>query len=300
VVVSSFNRAVLDHRLTLGSLVVVLAYLRQMYDPLQEVSTEVAGLQDSMASAGRAFELLDEPVEVVEDPDPVPLHRAVGELELRDVSFHYAGSGWALHRVSFRVPAGCRLALTGRTGAGKTTVLSLLSRYFDPQLGQVLLDGIDVRRYRVADLRAQFAVVLQEPVLFSFSIAENIRYGRPDATDDEIARAAVAAGADEFIRRLPDGYDTLVGERGMTLSGGERQRIALARAFVKDAPILVLDEPTSSLDIRTEAEILAAVERLMAGRTCILITHRESALWSCDATVRIEQGRLVSRAGAVA
>jgi ATP-binding cassette subfamily B protein len=181
----------------------------------------------------------------------------------------------------------------GTTGAGKTTLVNLLTRFYDPSAGQILLDGVDLCDYRLADLRNQFAIVLQEPVLFSTSIAENIAYARPGASEEDIIAAARAANAHEFIVNLPDGYQTRVGERGLRLSGGERQRIALARAFLKDAPILILDEPTSSVDVRTEAGIMEAMERLMRGRTTFLIAHRLSTLQDCDLLARVENGRLV-------
>jgi ATP-binding cassette subfamily B protein len=189
------------------------------------------------------------------------------------------------------------VGVAGATGAGKTTLMSLLMRFYDPSDGQILLDGVDLSDYKLADLRNQFAIVLQEPVLFSTSIAENIAYSRPDARYDEIIAAAQAADAHEFIVRLPQGYDTQVGERGMQLSGGERQRIALARAFLKDAPMLILDEPTSSVDINTEAAIIKALEQLMQGRTTIVITHRLSSLANCDLRLGIEAGRLVNVIG---
>jgi ATP-binding cassette subfamily B protein len=198
-----------------------------------------------------------------------------------------------LRNVSFEVDPGTRVGISGKTGAGNTTLMSLLTRFYDPTAGQVLLDGVDLRDYRIADLRNQFAIVLQEPVLFSTSIAENIAYARPGANEEEIIMAANAANAHEFIVGLPRGYESRVGERGMSLSGGERQRIALARAFLKDAPVLILDEPTSSVDMETEAAIMETMERLMCGRTTLLIAHRLGTLEGCDARLEIEDGRVV-------
>jgi ATP-binding cassette subfamily B protein len=198
-----------------------------------------------------------------------------------------------LHDVSFEIDPGTRVGISGTTGAGKTTLMSLLTRFYDPTAGAILLDGIDLRDYKLADLRNQFAIVLQEPVLFSTTIAENIAYARSGANEREIVEAAKAANAHEFIAGLPHGYETEVGERGMSLSGGERQRIALARAFLKDAPILILDEPTSSVDTKTEAAIMGAMERLMHGRTTFMIAHRLGTLAHCDARLEMEDGRVV-------
>ena len=285
--------------LTLGELLMVLAYLAQLYGPLRTISRQVANLQASLASAERAFDLLDEVPDVVDRPGARPLKRSAGEIEFRDVSFAYGDNDRVLHNVSFSISPGTRLGIEGRTGAGKTTLASLLARFYDPSAGQIFLDGVDMRDYKLADLRSQLAIVLQEPVLFSTTIAENISYGRPGADQQQIIEAAQAANADEFIAGLPDGYETLVGERGMRLSGGERQRIALARAFLKDAPILVLDEPTSSVDMVTETGIMDAMERLMAGRTTLMIAHRMSTLEICDARIVLEHGRIVSSAGNV-
>jgi ATP-binding cassette, subfamily B, bacterial len=198
-----------------------------------------------------------------------------------------------LHNVSFEARPGTRVGIAGATGAGKTTLVSLLSRFYDPTFGRITLDGVDLRDYRIADLRRQFAIVLQEPVLFSTSVAENIAYANPGAAYEDIVAAAQAANAHEFIAHLPEGYDTQVGERGMRLSGGERQRISLARAFLKDAPILVLDEPTSSVDMRTEAVIMEAMTRLMHERTTFMIAHRLSTLANCDVRLQIEGGRVI-------
>ena len=278
--------------LTLGDLLLVMAYLSQLYGPLETISKTVAEVQSSLASAGRAFELLAEQPEVIERPHALALRRARGEVEFYEVWFSYPGSDPALQSVSFQVPAGMRVAISGPTGAGKSTLVSLLTRLYDPVWGRILLDGIDLRDYRLDDLRAQFAIVLQDTVLFSTSVAENIRYGRPEASYSEIVAAARAAAVHDFIRSLPDGYETLVGERGLRLSGGERQRIALARAFLRDAPILILDEPTSAVDLQTEASIMSALEHLMVGRTTFLITHRVTTLSRCDIHVEIEDGQI--------
>ncbi|NND03337.1 MAG: ABC transporter ATP-binding protein [Acidimicrobiia bacterium] len=276
--------------LTLGSLLLVLTYISQLYGPLQTVSRRIASLQSSMASAQRAFELLDVAPDVTDRPGAAVIDRARGELELLNVSFSYDGAAQVLRDVSLRVTAGSRIGIAGPTGAGKTTLVSLLSRFYDPTDGSILLDGVDLRDYRLKDLRRQFAIMLQEPLLLSASIADNIAYARPEASFDEIEAAAKAAGAHRFISELPEGYSTSVDERGNRLSGGERQRISLARAFLKDAPILILDEPTSSVDVETEAGIMQAMERLMKGRTTIMIAHRLSTLDGCDFMVEMSGG----------
>ncbi len=254
-------RHVQSGALTLGELLLVMSYLSQLYEPLKTMSKKAASLQSHLAGAERAFALLDEAPDVVERPKARPLAHAAGAVAFRNVSFAYEQERPILHDLSFEVPA---------------------------------VEGVDLRDYKLADLRSQFALVLQEPVLFSTSIAENIAYARPGASEREIAAAAQAAGAHDFIAGLPQGYATLVGERGMRLSGGERQRIALARAFLKDAPILILDEPTSSVDMKTEAEIMTAMKQLMRGRTTFMIAHRLSTLDLCDVRVDIEHGRIMS------
>jgi len=286
------TRRVLAGTMTLGELVLVIGYLQQLYDPLKTASKKAGALQSSLASAERVYSILDQAPDFVDPPDARPLARATGAVAFRNVSFSYEPRHGVLHGISFEVPAGAVLGIAGTTGAGKTTLVSLLTRFYDPGSGQILLDGVDLRRYKLADLRNQFAIVLQEPVLFSTSIAENIAYGRPGADSADVVAAAKAASAHDFICALPDGYDTTVGERGVRLSGGERQRIALARAFLKDAPILILDEPTSSVDARTEAEILEAMRRLMRGRTTFMIAHRTSTLKICDARLELEHGRV--------
>jgi ATP-binding cassette subfamily B protein len=286
---------VLAGSLTLGSLLLVMGYVTQLYVPLQAISKSVAGLQASLTSAERAFTLLDRPPDVPELAHALPVDRVAGRISFQGVSFAYDRRRPVLQDISFTVEAGTSLAIAGATGAGKTTLVSLLSRFYDPTHGQILIDGVDLRRYRLADLRRQFAVVLQEPVLFSTSVYENIAYARPGATTREIVAAAEAANAHTFISALPDGYGTRVGERGMQLSGGQRQRISIARAFLKDAPILILDEPTSSIDAATEALILSAMARLAEGRTTLVIAHRPSTLALCTSRIELADGRLVTK-----
>jgi ATP-binding cassette subfamily B protein len=278
--------------LSLGSLLLVMGYLAQLYRPLDSISRQVTRLQSYVASAERACALLDSPADVPQRPSARPLRRASGRVAFEHVSFAYDAER-VLDDLCFDIAAGTAVGIVGRTGAGKTTMMNLLARFYDPMSGNILLDGIDLRDYRVADLRRQFALVLQEPVLFSTTIGENIAYARSDATRDEIVAATKAANAHDFIDRLPEGYDTPVGERGLTLSGGERQRISLARAFLKDAPILILDEPTSAVDIGTEAAIIESLDRLIAGRTSFIIAHRPSTIRHCDQIIHIEGGRIV-------
>jgi ATP-binding cassette subfamily B protein len=278
--------------LSVGDLVLVMSYLARLYLPFQEISKSINMLQSAIASAERAFGLLDEPTDVIEKSVARRLSRAKGAITFRNVSFTYGDQhDLILHNVSFDIEPGSRVGITGTTGAGKTTLVSLLMRFYDPTSGDIVLDGVDLRDYRLADLRNQFGVALQDPVLFSASVAENIAYARPEASEEEIVAAAKAANAHEFITALPDGYRTVVGERGMRLSGGERQRVALARAFLKDAPILILDEPTSSVDLKTELAIMDAMERLMRGRTTLMIAHRLSTLSQFDLRLALENGR---------
>jgi ATP-binding cassette subfamily B protein len=287
-------RHVQQGTITLGELLLVMGYLSQLYTPIRMMARKAGSLQTHLASAERAFALLDQVPDVPERPDAQPIARASGGVEFRDVSFAYGRDRLALDSISFAVEPGMRVGIAGATGAGKTTMMNLLTRFYDPIAGQILLDGVDLRDYKLADLRNQFGIVLQEPVLFSTSIAENIAYARPDAGQREIEASAAAANVHDFIVSLPEGYDTPVGERGMRLSGGERQRISLARAFLKDAQILIMDEPTSSVDLETEALILEAMERLMAGRTSFMIAHRVSTLDGCDVRLEVDEGRIVT------
>jgi ATP-binding cassette subfamily B protein len=288
------GRKVLAGAMDPGDLVLIMGYLSLLYLPVQQITKSITMMQSSLASAERAFALLDEAPDVVEKPHARPLARAAGDISFRNVCFSYEGDDdFVLRDVNFDVPRGARVGIAGTTGSGKTTLMSLLSRLYDPTTGQILLDGVDLRDYRIADLRRQFGIVLQDPVLFSASIAENIVYARDGASQHEVIEAARAAHAHEFITALPNGYETVVGERGMRLSGGERQRVSLARAFLKAAPILILDEPTSSVDVQTEAAIIEAMEHLMQGRTSLMIAHRLTTLRHCDSILKLEGGRVV-------
>jgi ATP-binding cassette, subfamily B, bacterial len=286
-------RRVQQGAITLGDLLLVMSYLTQLYQPIKTLAKRAGTLQSHLASAERAFALLDEAPEVAECPSPVRTGRAEGAVRFSAVSFAYEPRRLALQDISFDVPAGTAVGLMGHTGAGKTTLMNLLLRFYDPTTGHIELDGVDLRSYRLQDLRAQFGIVLQDPILFSSSVVENIAYARPEAKSREIEQAARAANAHDFISSLPDGYDTQVGDRGMRLSGGERQRISLARAFLRDAPILILDEPTSSVDTETEMLILDAMNRLIARRTSFMIAHRLSTLDACDLHIELAHGRLV-------
>jgi ATP-binding cassette subfamily B protein len=279
--------------MSLGDLLLVMGYVAKLYDPMKTIGRKVATLQGHLASVERAFAVLDEQPDVNERPDARPIERARGAITFENVSFEYSPDRPVLYDVSFAIAPGTSVGIEGVTGAGKSTLVSLLTRLYEPTDGRILLDGVDLRAYRRDDLRRQFAVVLQESVLFSASIAENIEYAVPGATREQVVAAARAASAHEFIERLPKGYDTQVGERGVKLSGGQRQRVAVARAFLKDSPVLILDEPTSGVDAHTEAAIVEALGRLQEGRTVIIISHRPSALARCDAMLTIERGRLV-------
>lgn len=285
-------RHVRSGALTVGSLLLLMSYVAKLYEPLSTMSSKLVESQAAVVSLGRAFALLDESPDVLERPKASQVREAFGGIEFRNVHFNYDREKPLLHGVSFGVGPGTHVGITGASGAGKSTILSLLTRMYDPDQGTILLDGTDLRDYKIQSLRDQFAIVLQEPVLFSTTIAENIAYAKSGATMKEIVAAAKAARAHDFIMALPHGYGTKVGLRGATLSGGERQRISLARAFLKDAPILIMDEPTSSLDTQTETEVVEATESLMAGRTTFVVAHRTSTLEHCDLVFHLEGGEL--------
>jgi ATP-binding cassette, subfamily B, bacterial len=282
--------------LSLGDLLLLMAYMAQLAGPLDTVAKKLTELQSHLVGFRRALAILDTPPLVTDRPIPQSLVRAKGHVAFRGVTFAYSASPAVLRDVSFHIPAGTRVGLVGPSGAGKSTIVNLLTRFHDPSAGVVLLDGNDLRDYRVTDLRRQFSIVPQDPQLFSTTIAENIRYGKLHATDAEVKAAARAAHAEDFITALRERYDTQVGERGSRLSGGQRQRIALARAFLRDAPIVILDEPTSALDAGTEADLVEVMEQLTAGRTTIMIAHRLHTLRHCDLQLVLRQGRILVQA----
>jgi ATP-binding cassette, subfamily B, bacterial len=278
--------------LTLGELLLVMAYMSQLYEPLRTMSSKLPELQSWIVSVQRALALVEEAPELIEDSHAPSLDFAQGHVSFRDVTFEYPSSGRALDRVSFDISPGMRVGIIGASGSGKSTLMNLLTRFYDPSSGQILLDGRDLRSYRVSDLRRQFSIILQEPVVFSATVAENIAYALPEASREQVMNAAKAAMAHDFIMMLPNGYDTPIGEGGCRLSGGQRQRLAIARAFLKDAPVLIFDEPTSAVDIHTEQEIMEATERLVQGRTTFVIAHRLSTVKNCDFLLVLKQGRL--------
>jgi len=279
--------------MTVGEFLLVMAYMAQLYEPLRTISTKVPELQSSMASLHRAFALLEETPELEDKPMAAKRLRTRGEVEFRNVSFQYtAGGRSVLNNISFHVRPGMRVGVVGPSGSGKSTLVNLLTRFYDPTDGSILIDGTDLREYNLTDLRQQFSIVLQEPMLFSTTVAGNIAYADPQASRAEVVRASKLANAHEFIERLPQGYDTPVGEGAAALSGGERQRLAIARAFLKSTPLLILDEPTSAVDLRTEQLIMEALDKLMAGRTAFMIAHRLSTLERCDAVLVLQNGSL--------
>jgi ATP-binding cassette subfamily B protein/subfamily B ATP-binding cassette protein MsbA len=286
---------VLAGTLTLGSLLVFSAYLLMLYQPLESLTYTAWAMEGATAGAKRCFEILDRQDDVVDSPDAIAISSAQGAIAFQSVSFAYAGNRQVLRNIDLRIEPNQIIGLVGGTGAGKSTLLSLAPRFYDPSNGAVMLDGRDVREITKKSLRAQIAIVLQDTLLFSTTVRENIAYGRPDATEDEIIEAARRAQADEFIREMPQGYNSLVGERGGHLSVGQRQRIGIARAFLKNAPILLLDEPTSALDPATESAIMETIKELMRGRTTLIATHRLATIHNLDQIIVVEHGRIVEQ-----
>ncbi len=321
---------VLASKLTLGELLVFLAYVAQLFEPLHQLSKVGATLSSASASTRRVFEILDTPEEVKDRPDarrvlqgrdvdgPAELPTSAddmfapagapavlpgrplqiyGNVDYDDVSFAYEPSRPALRHISFKLLAGTSAAIIGPSGAGKTTLLNLLPRFFDPSSGAVLLEGVDLRDLRLEDLRAQVGLVLQKPIILPTTVAENIAYGKPHATMAEIEAAAHYANASAFIEKLPQQYQTAIGDGGARLSVGEKQRINLARAFLKDAPILLMDEPTSALDVESEAQVVASLFALMRGRTTLMVAHRLTTIRRVDKILVVENGRLTEMGG---
>ena len=286
---------VLAGTLTLGSLLVFSAYLLMLYQPLESLTYTAWAMEGATAGAKRCFEVLDRQDDVVDSPNAVAISSANGAIAFQSVSFAYAGDRQVLRNIDLRIEPNQIIGLVGGTGAGKSTLLSLVPRFYDPSSGSVMLDDRDVREITQKSLRAQIAIVLQDTLLFSTTIRENIAYGRPDATEDEIIEAARRAQADEFIREMPQGYSSLVGERGGHLSVGQRQRIGIARAFLKNAPILLLDEPTSALDPATESAIMETIKELMRGRTTLIATHRLATIHNLDQIIVLDHGRIIEQ-----
>ncbi|NQU11101.1 ABC transporter ATP-binding protein [bacterium] len=289
------GQRVLADRLSVGELLVFIAYLGMLYGPMSTLSNLTNAVQNALVPFGRVVEILETNPVIRDAPDARALVRCTGVVRFDRLTFGYDPARPVLQEIDFEARPGQILALVGPSGAGKTTLLSLLLRFYDPQQGRVLVDGEDVRRYQYRSLRQQIAIVPQEPVLFSASVHENIAYGRPDATREQIMVAAQQAEAHGFITALADGYDTVLGERGATLSGGQRQRLALARAFLKEAPILILDEPTAALDAETEAAILKALDRLRQGRAVFVVAHRLSTVRQADLLLVLQDGRIIEQ-----
>jgi ABC-type multidrug transport system fused ATPase/permease subunit len=286
---------VLRGELTVGGLLVVTAYLGAVYGPLSSIAHTTGTLQNAVASSRRVREIFAQTPEALDAPHAIDASAVKGDVRFEHVSFSYDSDRGILDDITFEAKPGEMVALVGLTGAGKSTLVSLLPRFFEPTTGHVAIDGVDVSQYRLRSLRQRIAIVLQEPMLFGGTIADNIRYGSLHATDAEVEEAARAAHAHEFIMRLPKGYNTLVAEAGASLSGGERQRLSIARALLKNAPILILDEPTSSLDALSEEAVFKALNRLRAGRTTIVIAHRLSTIRDANRILVLHGGRIIAQ-----
>jgi len=286
---------VLAGTLSLGSLLVFSAYLLMLYQPLESLTYTTWAMEGATAGAKRCFEVLDRQDDVIDLPEAIPIAETNGALQFENVSFRYAPDRLVLHDLDLDISPNQIVGLVGGTGAGKSTLMSLVPRFYDPTSGSIALDGRNLRKITKKSLRAQISLVLQDTLLFSTTVRENIAYGRPNATEEEIIQAARRAQADDFIRQLPNGYASLIGERGGHLSVGQRQRIGIARAFLKNAPILLLDEPTSALDPATESAIMETIKELMRGRTTLIATHRLATIHGLDQITVLEHGRIAEK-----
>ena len=280
---------------TLGGLVAYRGYWWQLFSPVQSLARTNEMVQRAIAAISRIFEILDTPLEIADAANAISLPQVSGHVSCKNVNFAYDGVNAVLHDIDFEVKSGQKIGIAGPSGAGKSTILYLMLRFYDPQNGAVTLDGYDLKKVTQASLRSHFAIVTQEPFLFNDTVKNNILYGRLDAEDQEIVEAARLANAHEFVERLPKGYDTVVGERGVRLSGGQKQRVSIARAFLTNPGILLLDEATAAVEPESEALIQGALERLMEGRTTIIVSHRISMVRDCDAILVLEDGRISER-----
>ena len=286
---------VVEGRITAGALVAFLTYAVNLANPVKRISRAFGTMQQALAAADRVFAVMDLPETIADKLDAKPLPKVTGRVKVDNVSFSYNEEAPAVKNISFDVKPGQMIAFVGPSGAGKSTIANLLPRFYDVTEGSITVEGMDVRDVTLSSLREQIGIVPQETMLFSGTVWENIRYGRLDATNEEIVEAAKAANADEFIRQLPNGYDTKLGERGVNISGGQRQRLAIARAILKDPQILILDEATSALDTESEKVVQAALDRLMVGRTSFVIAHRLSTILSADRILVLDHGEIVER-----
>ena len=290
VVIYAGARAVMSGTLTLGQLIIFISYLAQLYDPINKITQSWGLIAGARVGATRVFEVLETEPDLKSGSRQFPPQGARGDVAWRDISFRYRPETPVLKDIDLSIGAGTKVAIVGPTGAGKSTLLGLLPRFFDPTTGSVLIDAVDVRQYQIASLRRQIGMVLQPPLIFPLSVADNIAYGRPGADHTAIENAARSARIHDMVAGLPEGYQTQLGEAGVVLSEGEKQRITIARALLRDAPILILDEPTSALDVETEALVMAAIERLMEGRTTFIIAHRLSTVRRCDLILVLRDG----------
>lgn len=279
-------------RMSVADIVAFLLYLNLFYQPIATMARITEDLQQSLAGAERVFEILDSESDVQEIAEAVKMPRSSGRVQFQNVSFQYIKDTPVLKNISFTADSGKMIALVGPTGVGKTTIISLLARFYDPTAGSILIDGTDIRNASLSSLRSQISMVLQDVFLFNGTIAENIAYGNKTATPEQIEQASRVARADDFIQKMPEGYNTKIGERGVKLSGGQKQRLAIARAVLRDSPILVLDEATASVDVETEAQIQAAIQELAGSRTIIVIAHRLSTVKQADSILLIEKGKI--------